>query len=284
MSDAAKLIDNILMGDLAIKAQGFMLVAPRGYRLEGLVEDALTRTYGTAGHPDIRRLSPEGAGDFIKVDAIRDAQSFLASTASGDGMKTLVLYRAHRMNTNAANALLKPLEEPTKATRIIIVTDNPAPLPSTIRSRCSVFPVSPNEDLAILELEALLAAEEIDTKEKPKALLTLADGDPALAAQIAQHKLSAWLKKIETWLAGDDASPPLPVLTGKTAVPLLTATMALQALFARASRADAALKGWTLDRTLNAGWKLVDRTTDITRAGIDARTRLHTMLLDIRAQ
>ena len=130
---------------------------------------------------------------------------------------------------------------------------------------------------------ALLKASEIDTKEKPKALLALADGDPALAAQIAQYKLSAWLKKIEDWLASKETTPPLPVLTGKTAVPLIAATMSVQALLARAARAETTLKGWTLERALNAGWTAIERSTDITRAGIDARTRLHTMLIDIRS-
>ncbi len=140
MRTAHTIINHILSGDLSDRAQGFMLVLPRGYRLESLMEASLAEAYGTAGHPDVRRLTPEGAGDMIKVDAVREAQGFLASTASGDGMKTLVLYRAHRMNINAANALLKPLEEPTRRTRILLLTDNPSPLPATIRSRCSLFP------------------------------------------------------------------------------------------------------------------------------------------------
>ncbi len=282
MNNARPLLDRILSGELSRRAQGFMLVLPRGYRLEGIMEEALADAYGTHGHPDVRRLAPEGAGDMIKVDAVRGAQSFLASTASGDGMKTLVLYRAHRMNQNAANALLKPLEEPTRSTRIILLTDNPAPLPPTIRSRCSVHTVSATDALAVAELKARLASGEIATKDKPESLLALADGDPGLASEIAKYGLSPWIKKVEAWLSNEDPTPPLPTLSGKSAVPLLAATMCLQAMLARAARADTALKGWALDHVIEAGWKAIQASTDITRAGIDAKTRLHTMLLDIR--
>jgi len=285
MNDAKTIINRILSGDLAGRAQGYMIVLPRGYSLEGLIEECLLETYGTEHHPDVRRLSPEGAGDMIKVDAVRDAQGFLASTASGDGMKTLVLYRAHRMNDNAANALLKPLEEPTRQTRILLVTDNPAPLPSTIRSRCGVFTIAPDEELAIRELTAILQQEGAKpSKDSPQALLTLADGDPALAAEIARHGLSAWLKKAQDWLGGSDATPPLPApLSGKSAVPLKIAALALQAVLARAAREEIAIKGWTLDRVIRAGWQSVERNTDVTRAGIDARTRLHSLMKDLRS-
>lgn len=283
MNDAQEIINRILSGDLSQRAQGFMLVLPRGYRLEGLIEASLERAYGTRGHPDIRRLAPEGAGDMIKVDAVRDAQAFLASTASADGMKTLVLYRAEHLNTNAANALLKPLEEPTRSTRILLVTDNPAPLPSTIRSRCSVYTVMESPALAHQELEGFLASGDVETKEQPEALLALADGDPSLAAEIARHDLSTWIRKLEAWLASKDMTPPLPALAGKSAAPLLAVTMALQALLARIARGDATLTGWTAERASEAAWIAIDRSTDISRAGIDAKTRLHTMLLQLRA-
>lgn len=282
MSNAQLLIERILSGDLSRRAQGFMLVLPRGYRLEDLFESAIEASYGSRGHPDIRRLAPEGPGNMIKVDAMRDVQGFLASTASSSEMKTLIVYRADRMNPNAANALLKPLEEPTKSTRIILVTDNPDPLPTTIRSRCSVYSVSPDNALALQEFEALMASEDIQIKEKPEVLLELADGNPALAADIARHGLSSWIKKVETWISGNDPTPPLPTLTGKSGVPLLTAVISLQSMLVRAARQEISLKGWSLESIIEASWEVVDSSTDITRAGIDAKTRLHTILLNIR--
>jgi hypothetical protein len=282
MSNAQHIIERILTGDLSQRAQGFMLVLPRGYQLEGLLEAAIEQAYGSRGHPDIRRLAPEGAGNMIKVDAMRDVQGFLASTASSSDMKTLVVYRADRMNPSAANALLKPLEEPTKSTRIIILTDNPDPLPTTIRSRCSVYTVSPDKSLALQEFEALVSSEDIQTKEKPDTLLDLADGNPALAADIARHGLSSWIKKVETWISGNDPTPPLPTLTGKSGVPLLTAVTSLQAMLVRAARGEITLKGWSLENVIEASWAVIQNSTDITRAGIDAKTRLHTILLNLR--
>lgn len=284
MTTAHSLITSILSGDLSTRAQGFMIVLPKGYLLQDIMEEALKDAYGSSQHPDIRRLAPEGAGDMIKVDMVRDAQGFLVSTPSAAKMKTLVLYRTDRMNESAANALLKPLEEPTKHTRIILLTDNPAALPSTIRSRCAVYSIQPDPDLAIAELHAQARISETSLgKNKPADLLSMADGNPTLAVDIAKFKLADWLKKVEAWLGDTEPNPPLPTLTGKTAAPLQTVALTLQAMMARASRGDLTLKGWNMDRVLRASWGGIEWMSDITRAGIDAKTRMHTVLVDLRS-
>jgi hypothetical protein len=276
-----KVLSSIFSGDLSHKAQGFLAILPQGYRLEGLVGRIATKAYGSHAHPDIRRLSPEGAGRLISVDTIRDVQPFLASSPAGDGMKTLVIFDAHRMNDNAANALLKPLEEPTKSTRILLLTDKPSALPTTIRSRCSTFVLPQCADLAKEEVTERLG-EEVSAKEADiESALRFADGDPTLAASLIEHDLIAWAKKVAKWLGSSDETPPLPTLTGKTAAPLAAVGLSLQSLLMQAARAEdgTIISGWSSMRASEAAWIVMEGLCDVGRAGIDAKTRLHSLMV-----
>lgn len=94
-------------------------------------------------HPDWLWLAPEEAGKAIKIDQVRQMVETMAQTAQQGGMKVLILEPAEAMNRNAANALLKTLEEPAGRALIALVADAPARLLPTIRSRCQqlLFPL-----------------------------------------------------------------------------------------------------------------------------------------------
>ena len=66
----------------------------------------------------------------------------LASTAHGPGSKVILVMTADDMNRNAANALLKALEEPADNTFFLMACRMPAQIAATIRSRCMVVPLS----------------------------------------------------------------------------------------------------------------------------------------------
>ncbi|MDE0178461.1 MAG: hypothetical protein OXP36_07660 [Gammaproteobacteria bacterium] len=85
-------------------------------------------------HPDLRWLQPEDG--IIKVDAIREIVDFLVQTPQAAGRKIAVIEDADRMNLNAANALLKSLEEPPRESFIALSTSAPEQLLPTVRSRC----------------------------------------------------------------------------------------------------------------------------------------------------
>lgn len=85
-------------------------------------------------HPDLRWLQPEDG--VIKVDAIREIVEFLVQTPQAAGRKIAVIEDADRMNVNAANALLKSLEEPPPESFIALSTSAPEQLLPTVRSRC----------------------------------------------------------------------------------------------------------------------------------------------------
>jgi DNA polymerase-3 subunit delta' len=87
-------------------------------------------------HPDLAVLEPEEPGKAIKIDQVRALAVELGMTSHAGRYKVAVIAPADAMNVNAANSLLKTLEEPTANTLLILVTASPGRLPATIRSRC----------------------------------------------------------------------------------------------------------------------------------------------------
>ncbi len=104
----------------------------------------------------------------------------MAQTAQQGGIKIVVVEPAEAMNRNAANALLKTLEEPTGSTLLMLVTDAPGRLLPTIRSRCQrlEFPVPPAA--ATSTWLALRGADE----ESSLWLYSEADGRPLIASAL----------------------------------------------------------------------------------------------------
>jgi DNA polymerase III subunit delta' len=88
-------------------------------------------------HPDITLLRPEEDSEYIKVEAVRALIADLALTAHGRGYKIAILEPADALYPNAANSLLKTLEEPPARTVLMLVTSQPSRLLPTLRSRCS---------------------------------------------------------------------------------------------------------------------------------------------------
>ncbi|MGD9781506.1 MAG: hypothetical protein AB7V14_05050 [Kiritimatiellia bacterium] len=114
---------------------------PRGSGME-FAEGLLRMLFGDLDavglrqHADIRWIEPESKSRQIKVDEqIRPLIEFIGLTSYGGGWKAGVILFADRLNDNAQNALLKTLEEPPPRSLLALVTDTPAALLPTIRSR-----------------------------------------------------------------------------------------------------------------------------------------------------
>ena len=84
---------------------------------------------------------PEEDKQQISVDQIRAASERLTQTSYRHGYKIAVIEPAHQMTINAANSLLKTLEEPTPRSLLILLTSRPSALPPTVRSRCQKLTV-----------------------------------------------------------------------------------------------------------------------------------------------
>lgn len=113
-------------------------------------------------HPDYKHIGPEEGSSILKVDAIRNMVEFFAQSSMQGGRKLAVLSPAESLNHNAANALLKTLEEPSGDSVIILVSHSSGQLLPTIRSRCQVIDFSlPETSAAKQWLEAALNKDEL---------------------------------------------------------------------------------------------------------------------------
>jgi len=101
-------------------------------------------------HPDYLRIQPEEDSSVIKVDQIRLLAEKLSFSSHQGGYKVAVLNPAGNMNINAANSLLKTLEEPSDNTVLLLICERPSQLPATVRSRCQQIRVEvPGQDVAL---------------------------------------------------------------------------------------------------------------------------------------
>ena len=106
------------------------------------------RRASEVAHPDLRWIAPEGG--VIKIGAVRGVIDFLVQTPQFAGRKVAVIQDADKMNLNAANALLKTLEEPPAESFLALSTSAAVRLPATVRSRCQRIAIRPLGNEAVL--------------------------------------------------------------------------------------------------------------------------------------
>ncbi|MBA1149207.1 DNA polymerase III subunit delta', partial [Ectothiorhodospiraceae bacterium WFHF3C12] len=94
--------------------------------------------FATAAHPDATRVEAEKST--IGIDAVRGLSRGLNLSSQYGGARVGIVDPADRLTINAANSLLKTLEEPPAGAYLILVASQPSRLPATVRSRCQ--PVS----------------------------------------------------------------------------------------------------------------------------------------------
>lgn len=143
------------------------------------------RLLANRAHPNVIWIEPEKEGQAIKVDQIREANEFIQQSSLQGEYRFVIINPANKMNINAANALLKTLEEPANGAIIILISDQYARLPATIISRCQriIFPrPDKNEALNWLKKQKNLTA--ID----PELLLNITQGAPLLAWQWLENE------------------------------------------------------------------------------------------------
>ena len=92
-------------------------------------------------HPDVHIISSEEP--LLKIDAIRQLQKEINLKAYEGAYKVFIIDNAHTLTSEAANSLLKILEEPPKKSLIILISDKPNLLFKTVISRCKIIKFSP---------------------------------------------------------------------------------------------------------------------------------------------
>jgi len=89
-------------------------------------------------HPDLYVVEP--VGDQIRIDEIRELRRDLHMTPFEAARRVYLIFSADELNRDAADALLKDLEEPPSYAVLVLVADDLGPIPVTIRSRCQLVP------------------------------------------------------------------------------------------------------------------------------------------------
>jgi DNA polymerase III subunit delta' len=142
------------------------------------------RLLTTKIHPNVLWIEPEKPGQAIKVDQIRLLNEFIVQSSFEGEYRLGIIRPAHNMNINAANALLKTLEEPASGALLILISEQGERLIPTILSRCQKihFPVPPVE-FAYKWLQNQLALENA-THVDADLLLDLANGAPLKALEL----------------------------------------------------------------------------------------------------
>jgi len=160
------------------------------------------RKVDRAIHPDLAIVRPDGA--MIKIQQIRELQRRLAYPPLEARRRVCVIAQAERMNPEAANALLKTLEEPTPGTHHLLTASSAGNLLPTVVSRCQTLRCAP---LSVETLEDLLRNESACPAALVPFLARTAQGSISRARQLAAQDIASIREKIFGFLAGPAGSP-----------------------------------------------------------------------------
>lgn len=184
---------------LAWKIATFLLCEPSGDSLFGgptqsdninvSLDHPDARLIHSGAHPRlfvVKRPVDEKTGKLkseITVDAVRKLKSFFQMSAADGGNRVVIVDAADELNRNAANAILKELEEPPARTTILLVAHQPSRILPTIRSRCRELRCDPLDANSLQQ--ALNQADQ--HVEAAEALATLSAGSAGDAIRLLNH-------------------------------------------------------------------------------------------------
>jgi DNA polymerase-3 subunit delta' len=150
----------------------------------------------------------------ITVDEMRRVKSFLALSAADGGRRVVILDAADEMNVNAANAMLKLLEEPPENVILLLVCHQPARLLPTILSRCRRLRLG---RLGPDEIAQILAANDQAIEGDAAAVTALADGSAGAALRlIAEDGMALYAEILGLFTKGYDRQGALRLADSTT--------------------------------------------------------------------
>jgi DNA polymerase-3 subunit delta' len=170
-------------------------------------------------HPDLITLKPKEEGKDIGIDLIRELMITLRLKPQFEMSRVVIIQAADRLNTAAANAFLKCLEEPNERTCLILLADKPSKLPATILSRCQTILVQkPTKTEAYTWLNTQEITKNCET------LLTLAQGAPLLAQSYFKMEVLTLRKScFDDWIALSNAQEnPIQIAERWAKHPMMT--------------------------------------------------------------
>lgn len=149
--------------------------------------DPVSRQIASRAHPDLLVLERQGedgkARKYIPVDDARRLPEFFSKAPASAPYRVAIIDAVDDMNINAANALLKTLEEPPARGVLFLISHAPGGLIATIRSRCRRLAFAPWSDGRV---QTFLQQQAGVTVEDAVALTRMARGAPGRAYRLAQ--------------------------------------------------------------------------------------------------
>lgn len=198
---------------LAYRFARYALAEPEEREAGGLAVNAASiaaRQVTALSHPGllvIRRVYDFKAKRFtatIPIDEVRRLRGFLSHRSAG-GWRVVIVDQADELNINAANAILKSLEEPPARTVFLLISSEPGRLPTTIRSRCRRLDLHPleAEPLRAAVRQALARAEqrEPDADQWPQ-LLAIGQGSLRRVLGLEGDKGLEVFRSVDSLIAG----------------------------------------------------------------------------------
>jgi len=162
---------------------GILLVGKKGMGKASFVRELCAEILGAkdASHPDILVIEKDEGKRDINVEKVRKISTFLNQTSSGNKDKFIIIDSACELNKNAANALLKILEEPHDKNFLILICHNLSRVLPTIRSRCHLLKIN---DLSANDFEKILQQEKLKfSAAEIKFINEICENSPALAIE-----------------------------------------------------------------------------------------------------
>jgi DNA polymerase-3 subunit delta' len=182
-----------------------------GARSPGTVAERVARD----SHPDLTWVRPSGAAEMLVADIEEPVVAAATRTPFESARRVFVIEAVESMNDQAANRMLKILEEPPSFTHLVLLTDRREDVLPTIASRCQSVrfdPLAPALLAARLQAgEGVEGADDVDA-DRAQACARLAMGDAGLAARLAGKEGAALRARAEEFvrsaLAGSTAARP----------------------------------------------------------------------------
>ena len=194
-----KTILDILSKTLAHPAPGYLFSGPDGVGKRMVAERFAKALLGLEAHasldahPDVIRLLREEDARTFTVEQTRALMQRMSLSAACGGKKIAFVFDAERLNEEAANALLKAVEEPSGGAVYLFVTEEPERLPATLRSRLTPIVFG---RVAMQDLQAWIKQESF-SPERERIYLERASGSPGMIKRFVAED-AEWTER-EKW-------------------------------------------------------------------------------------
>jgi DNA polymerase III subunit delta' len=160
-----------------------------------------------SSHPDMILI--EADGQFIRIKAIREIQEQMKFKPLEGKWRAVIIDEADKMRDEAANSLLKTLEEPSASNILILISSRPYSMPATIISRCRHMRFNPLPAAAIARF---LVEQEGMEQQKAGLLAGLSGGSVGKALELDQEDVVAYRAEIMQLLMNTRKNDPITLL------------------------------------------------------------------------